>query len=212
MKKRSKIYIASPYTIGDHLENVNVQMDMYSDLLDLGYLPFAPLYSHYIHERNPKHYDIWMDVDYEWIDVCDCLLRLPGESGGADLEVKYAESKSIPVYYSVDELMQQHPIHRYDEKTKEEWYKFVHEDLRLKDEVILVENQADVLKLDKFLSKFGNPIFSHKDIREDWDNNEKGVDNDFLVKEDVGWRMQSHYIGNGTDVTTLCKKIEKYYE
>jgi len=102
MKK--KIYIASPYTIGDHLENVNVQMDMYYDLVQLGYLPFAPLYSHYIHERNPLPYDIWMEIDYAWIDSCDCLLRLPGESNGADLEVKYAEEKGMPIFYSVEEL------------------------------------------------------------------------------------------------------------
>jgi nucleoside 2-deoxyribosyltransferase len=103
MKKR--VYIASPYTLGDQLENVNVQMDMYSELLDLGFLPFAPLYSHYVHERHPKSYDAWMEVDYEWINVCDCLLRLPGESGGADLEVKHAESKGIPVFYSVEDLI-----------------------------------------------------------------------------------------------------------
>ena len=68
-----KVYIASPYTLGDQLENVNVQMDMYSELMDLGFIPFAPLYSHYIHERHEKSYDAWMEVDYEWIDVCDCV-------------------------------------------------------------------------------------------------------------------------------------------
>jgi hypothetical protein len=93
--KKIKVYIASPYTIGDQLENVNVQMDMYSELLDLGFAPFAPLYSHYIHERNPKPYDVWMEVDYEWIDVCNCLLRLPGKSNGADLEVKHMKQMVI---------------------------------------------------------------------------------------------------------------------
>jgi hypothetical protein len=101
---RYKVYIASPYTKGDHVENVNIQMDMYSELLDLGYLPFAPLYTHYIHVRHHKDYDTWMAVDYEWIEVCDVLLRLPGESGGADLEVKHAEKMGIPVFYSLEEL------------------------------------------------------------------------------------------------------------
>jgi len=104
--KKIKVYIASPYTLGDQLENVNVQMDMYSKLLDLGFLPFAPLYSHYIHERHPKSYDTWMEVDYEWIKVCDCILRLPGESNGADLEVKFANENNIPVFYSVKELIE----------------------------------------------------------------------------------------------------------
>jgi len=105
MKKKIKVYIASPYTLGDHLENVNVQMDMYSELMDLGFLAFAPLYSHYINERHPKSYDAWMEVDYEWIAVCDCVLRLPGESVGADLEDEYARKIGIPVFYSLEELI-----------------------------------------------------------------------------------------------------------
>lgn len=103
--KKIKVYIASPYTNGDHLENVNVQMDMYSELMDLGFLPFAPLYTHYIHTRNPKTYDEWMEVDYAWIDVCDCVLRLPGESGGADLEDKHAQLTGKPVFYSLEDLI-----------------------------------------------------------------------------------------------------------
>jgi len=72
----------------------------------LGFLPFAPLYSHYIHERHQKSYDAWMETDYEWIDVCDCILRLPGESGGADLEVKYAQKTGKLVFYTLKELVE----------------------------------------------------------------------------------------------------------
>ena len=103
--RKVKVYIASPYTIGDQLENVNVQMDMYSKLVDLGFLPFAPLYSHYIHERNPKPYDVWIEIDYAWVKSCDCVLRLPGESKGADLEVKKSNEMGHPVFYSVEELV-----------------------------------------------------------------------------------------------------------
>lgn len=45
-----------------------------------------------------------MEVDYEWINVCDCILRLPGKSTGADLEVAHASMKGIPVFYSLEEL------------------------------------------------------------------------------------------------------------
>jgi len=40
----------------------------------------------------------------EWITVCDCVLRLEGESPGADAEVVLAKKKGIPVFYSIDEL------------------------------------------------------------------------------------------------------------
>jgi hypothetical protein len=40
----------------------------------------------------------------EWLAVCDCVLRLPGESKGADAEVKFAQEIGKPVYYSIAEL------------------------------------------------------------------------------------------------------------
>jgi len=50
-------------------------------------------------------YDTWLDCDLPWVEVCDAVLRLPGESAGADRECNHARSKDIPVYDSVDELL-----------------------------------------------------------------------------------------------------------
>ena len=35
---------------------------------------------------------------------CDAVLRLPGESRGADQDVAIAQSRGIPVYHSLDEV------------------------------------------------------------------------------------------------------------
>lgn len=35
---------------------------------------------------------------------CDAVLRLPGESRGADHDVEIAHQRGIPVYYSLDEI------------------------------------------------------------------------------------------------------------
>lgn len=35
---------------------------------------------------------------------CDAVVRLPGESRGADQDVAIAERRGIPVYYSLDEV------------------------------------------------------------------------------------------------------------
>lgn len=35
---------------------------------------------------------------------CDAVLRLPGESRGADQDVAIARDRGIPVYYSLDEI------------------------------------------------------------------------------------------------------------
>ena len=100
-----KVYIASPYTKGDKLDNVNRSFDIASRLIGYGFAPYAPLYTHFLEERSPKSYETWMKLDLEWIDQCDCMLRLWGESAGADREVAYAVSKGMPVFYAVSRLV-----------------------------------------------------------------------------------------------------------
>jgi hypothetical protein len=99
------VYIASPYTKGDPQENTNKSFDCALDLIQLGFAPYAPLYSHYLHLRRPQPYETWTKLDMIWVLKCDCLLRLPGESSGADAEVKFALENNVPVYYSIDELL-----------------------------------------------------------------------------------------------------------
>jgi hypothetical protein len=45
-----------------------------------------------------------MKINREWQTKCDALLRLPGESIGADIEVAFARQIGQPVFYSVSEL------------------------------------------------------------------------------------------------------------
>ena len=101
------VYIASPYTKpeGKQLENVNKSFDIANTLIDIGYAPFCPLYSHFLHERQEHRYDFWMKLDFYWLRKCDCVLRLPGESHGADLEVQLANRLGIPVYYGLQEFL-----------------------------------------------------------------------------------------------------------
>lgn len=100
-----KVYIASPYTIGDVAVNVKRQIDCANELINLGFAPFVPLYSHFQHMVHPQPYETWVNLDLEWVGVCDCLLRLDGESKGADGEVKRAIYLGKPVYYSIGELL-----------------------------------------------------------------------------------------------------------
>jgi len=100
----TKVYIASPYTIGDVAVNVKLQLDAVDQLMNLGFAPFAPLYSHFQHMAHPRPYQDWVQIDLIWVKSCDCLLRLGGESKGADGEVAYAKELKLPVFYMVDEL------------------------------------------------------------------------------------------------------------
>ena len=101
-----KVYIASPYTKGDVAVNVKRQLDCVDELMTLGFAPFAPLYSHFQHMAHPRPYEDWIKLDLIWVEVCDCLLRLEGESDGADGEVAVAKKLGIPVFYTVWQLIE----------------------------------------------------------------------------------------------------------
>lgn len=107
---KTKVYIASPYTKGDVAVNVKRQLDMVDELMTLGYAPFAPLYSHFQHMAHPRPYTDWIEIDLEWVPVCDVLLRLDGESSGADGEVAFAQERGVPVVFSVAELLEAFPV------------------------------------------------------------------------------------------------------
>lgn len=101
-----KVYIASPYTLGDVAVNVRRQMVIADQLITLGFVPFVPLYAHFQHMFLPRPYEEWLEIDKEWLVVCNCVLRLDGKSKGADVGVALATDKNIPVFFSVDELLE----------------------------------------------------------------------------------------------------------
>lgn len=99
------IYIASPYSsYADKQAAVNVQIDAFAILRDLGHEPIAPLLSHYIDRRHPASYERWLQWCLAMVGVSDVVLRLPGDSDGADREVAEARRLGKPVVYSIDEI------------------------------------------------------------------------------------------------------------
>ena len=105
MNNKIRLYIASPYTLGDVAINVKDQIDAAARLIDAGFAPFVPLYYHFQHMHHPRPPEVWVELDNHWISACDCLLRLPGESNGADDEVKLAVKLGLPIFYSVEEAI-----------------------------------------------------------------------------------------------------------
>lgn len=114
--RKLRVYIASPYTLGDAAINVKKSMMAFDLLMDLGFSPYCPLTTHFLHIHSPRPYQDWIDHDLEWIPTCDIMLRLPGESSGADGEEKLMISLSKPVFYDIIELLEY-------VKLKEKWFK-----------------------------------------------------------------------------------------
>lgn len=102
-----RVYVAGPLSTGTYYEvtkNIRHAIDIGERLLETGYAPYVPHYSHFWNLFHPHTWEAWMKLDYEWLKVCDALLRLPGESKGADQEVKWAQELGIPVCHTLEEL------------------------------------------------------------------------------------------------------------
>lgn len=48
--------------------------------------------------------DVMYDTAARLLAHCDAVLRLPGESIGADTDVRIAREQGLPVYFSLDEV------------------------------------------------------------------------------------------------------------
>jgi hypothetical protein len=92
------VYIASPYTKGDLAANVAHSMAAAHVVLDAGLPVYCPLLTHFLHMQSPRSYEDWMALDLAWLRRCDALIRLPGDSPGADREVEEAKRLGLPVY------------------------------------------------------------------------------------------------------------------
>ena len=98
------IYISAPYTKGDVAVNVNRVIHIANRIMDMGHIPYVPHLTHFWHIITPRPYHDWMQIDLALLGRCDALLRLDGESHGADLEVAAAQKLGIPIYYSWEEI------------------------------------------------------------------------------------------------------------
>jgi hypothetical protein len=101
---RKLIYIASPYTIGDKLDNVARQISASELLMKRGFDSYAPLLNHYWNERFEHDWNFWIALCKRMVLRCDGILRLQGESKGVLEEITVARNNNIPVFESFDEV------------------------------------------------------------------------------------------------------------
>ncbi len=117
MPKKILIYIASPYTNGDKEKLVQLHLDAAYHLLKMGFIPYAPLYCHYIQKSHP---DIdnnfpWIEIDKVWLKLCDIAIRLHFKdddgneifSLGADMEEQFCKEEGIPMFHfdTIEEMI-----------------------------------------------------------------------------------------------------------
>ena len=92
------VYVAGPIT-GNPFGCVRQAVDAFRWLRKAGTVPFLPQLS-VLHEMvQPEGYEEWLAYDFDVLERCDALVRLPGESPGADREVVHARSLRLPIFY-----------------------------------------------------------------------------------------------------------------
>jgi hypothetical protein len=110
--RQTRVYVAGPYSGGDTAVNVRTAIIAANQLRDRRFAPFVPHLTHFWHLVCPRDYEDWLDLDNQFLPCCDCVLRLPGESSGADKEVELARSLGLPVYKSICDLLHEEEVSR----------------------------------------------------------------------------------------------------
>jgi hypothetical protein len=100
-----RVYIAGPYSKGDVMLNIREAIFAADWVIAAGNIPFLPHLTGFWHVISPKPYEKWLELDMAWLRQCDCVIRLPGESSGADGEVAEAKALGLPIFASVPEFI-----------------------------------------------------------------------------------------------------------
>lgn len=103
--EKIKVYIAGPYSSAPD-ENLDIAVNTANKLLNEGFYPFCPHLNHCLELEQHRSWQDWIEYDLEWLKVCDCLYRIPGESNGADIECAKAYEWGIPVFYDLKQLIE----------------------------------------------------------------------------------------------------------
>jgi hypothetical protein len=104
MNKPFFVYISGPYS-SDPVPNVENAIKTADIIRGYGFTPIIPHLCHFWNEICPHDYNYWIEYDLELLKICNALIRIPGESKGADIEIEFAKKENIPYFYTIDEFI-----------------------------------------------------------------------------------------------------------
>jgi NTP pyrophosphatase (non-canonical NTP hydrolase) len=93
-----KVYIAGPInSSGLFIENLRRALRVATILKNEGFYPFIPnlFLTWQVYDNMSEH--TMLEMDRVWLLSCDAMVRIPGESKGADQEERWATEAGIPV-------------------------------------------------------------------------------------------------------------------
>jgi hypothetical protein len=99
-----RIYVAGPIGEPPRPRDVHRAIKAGLELIAAGHSPHVPHLWAALEAEPQVTRDEWLRVDLDWLEVADAVLRLPGDSPGADLEEARARELGLPVYHSAQEI------------------------------------------------------------------------------------------------------------
>lgn len=101
-----RVYVAGPVGANDpgRIHRVRAAIWAGEQVSSLGMSPFVPHFFHFWDERHPHEYEFWMQHCFVWLEQCESLFLIPGDSPGAAREVAWMVGQGRPVFTDLDEL------------------------------------------------------------------------------------------------------------
>lgn len=96
-RRRLRVYIAGPITVGDTWENVQNGLRWGRRMLADGLAPYVPHLDAYMGLAD-GNWNALLEWDLEWVAASEALFRIAGESKGATLEAEVAASLGLPLF------------------------------------------------------------------------------------------------------------------
>lgn len=115
MTKPLLILIAGPYRSGTNgdpdliAQNLARLEEVSGPIFRLGHVPMigewvALPILRTLEPGDSGEGDVMYETAHRLLQHCDAVLRLPGESSGADKDVEIAQQRGLPVYRSLEEI------------------------------------------------------------------------------------------------------------
>ena len=110
-----RVYVAgamSADNILEMLQNIHDGIKLGSELLKNGYAPFVPHFDIFFKIQNGVDFNIplqyYYDYTMEWLRASECVVVCPNykNSVGTKAEIKQAEELGLPVYYNIEDLLE----------------------------------------------------------------------------------------------------------
>lgn len=104
------VYLSGPITLGEPEHNFRQAANAQERLMRAGYSVINPMLT-MAHPRDKQiPHALWIANDLPIIERCDAVIRLPGESVGAEAECAHAAKCGVPVFPDESTFMERFPV------------------------------------------------------------------------------------------------------